>query len=202
MWLFLALWALLIQTNKANKQPPYFCCYRNARVSTQEGLRDPRRHWTAEQWSTSLWRKPQSSRFESSCFTWHGFMPLIWLIPLQEGHASSSTDPSPPALGAAVMLEEAGCCRCPQDTLLPLKDMFSAQIQPGIYCSAWEEVAGGSPSCANSFLATGDVSNTPFPLGMWFAWHNETLSVYQGGRRWCVPSVYPKASRSYRSQVW
>lgn len=111
------------------------------------------------------------------------FHAINLIIPLQEGHASSSTDPSPPALGAAVVLEEAGCCRCPQDTLLPLKGMFSAQIQPGIYCSAWEEVAGGSPSCANSFLATGDVSNTPFPLGMWFAWHNETLSVYQGGRR-------------------
>lgn len=63
----------------AHKQTPYFCCYRNTRVSTQEGLRALQRHWTAQQWSTSLWRKPRSSRLESSCFTWQGFVPLIWI---------------------------------------------------------------------------------------------------------------------------
>lgn len=50
---------------------------------------------------------------------------------------------------------------------------------------------GRNLSKTNSFLATDDISNIPFPLGTCFAWHKELLFIREEGIDVC-PLCAPK----------
>lgn len=61
---------------------------------------------------------------------------------------------------------------------------------------------GRNLSKANSFLATDDISNILFLLGTGFAWHNELLSVYQGGSNCDVcPLCAPKPLGTIKAKL-